>query len=487
MISYGLFCRLRQLHDQQHLNAAQIARELQLDERTVAHWIAQPTYRPRARIVRPSKLDPFKGTIVRLLAQHPFTAAQILQRLREEGYQGGHTILRQFVATVRPRPTEAYLTLQFAPGQAAQVDWASAGTIPVGSTRRRLSFFVMVLCFSRRMYVEFCLREAQEHFLQAHQNAFEFFGGAPHQLIVDNCKVAVTRHERGQAPVFNPRYLDFAHHHGCELRACNPFSPHEKGRVEKAVDYVKRNFLAGLELTSLDALNAAVKLWLCTVANVRQHGATGRTPDELFAEEKAQLRPLPAQRYDVATVHAVQANRSFRVAFEANHYSVPAPYAQAQLTLKAYPHCLVIFHGQSLIAEHPRSYERRRDFEHPEHPRPLLENRFRAHQQRNLLRFLQLGPAAEPYYHQLRERRANAHHHVARIVALSEIHGPDPTARALADALEWQAFSAEYVANLLDQRRRPSPEPAALHLTRASDLLQLELPTPDLSLYQEPS
>jgi len=183
----------------------------------------------------------------------------------------------------------------------------------------------------------------------------------------------------------------------------------------------------------------------------------------------------------------VQANRSFRVAFEANHYSVPAPYAQAQLTLKAYPHCLVIFHGQSLIAEHPRSYERRRDFEHPEHPRPLLENRFRAHQQRNLLRFLQLGPAAEPYYHQLRERRANAHQHVARIVALSEIHGPDPTARALADALEWQAFSAEYVANLLDQRRRPSPEPAALHLTRASDLLQLELPTPDLSLYQEPS
>lgn len=487
MISFEQFCRLRQLHDQEHLNAAQIARELELDERTVAHWIAQPTYRPRAKVSRPSKLDPFKGTIARLLAQHDFSAAQILQRLREEGYQGGATIVRAWVASVRPRPGQPRLSLQFAPAQAAQVDWGHAGMISVGSTRRRLSFFVMVLCFSRRMYLEFFLREAQEHFLTAHQHAFEFHGGAPLQLIVDNCKVAVTRHERGQAPLFNPRYLDFAGHHGCEPRACNPFSPHEKGRVEKAVDYVKRNFLAGLELTSLDAVNAAAKLWLCTVANVRKHAATGRTPDELFAaEEKSRLRPLPAHRYDVATVHSVRANRSFRVAFDANLYSVPATYARAPLTLKAYPERLAFFHGDNLIAEHPRSYERRRDFEHPDHPRPLLENRFRAHQQRNLLRFLQLGAAAEPYYHQLRERRANAHQHLARIVALSEIHGVEATARALADALEYQAFSAEYVANLLDQRRRPKAEPAALHLTRAGDLLQLELPNPDLSIYQKP-
>jgi transposase len=486
VISYELFCRLRQLHDREHLNAAQIARELQLDERTVAFWIDQPIYRQRRTPKRSSKLDPFKGTIVRLLEQHPFTAAQILQRLREEGYQGGRTVVAHFVASVRPRPTQAYLSLQFAPAQAAQVDWASAGTIAVGAARRRVSFFIMVLCFSRRMYLEFCLREAQEHFLQAHQNAFEFFGGTPHQLIVDNCKVAVLRHERGQAAVFNPRYLDFVRHHGAEPRACNPFSPHEKGRVEKAVDYVKRNFLAGLQLTSLDALNAAAKLWLCTVANVRLHAATARKPDDLFAEEKSLLRPLPAHPYDVATVRSVGANRSFRVAFDGNRYSVPAPYAGTQLTLKAYPDRVVLLHGHTRVAEHPRSYERRRDFEHPDHPLPLLENRFRAHQQRNLMRFLQLGAAAEPYYQQLRERRPNVHQHLARIVALSEIHGPDDTARALADALEYQAFSAEYVANLLDQRRRPKAESAALHLTRAGDLLQLELPNPDLSIYQKP-
>lgn len=485
MISYEQFCRLRQLHERERLNVAQIAAAMQLDERTIAYWIAQPAYRPRHSPPRPSKLDAFKGTVVRLLQQHPFSATQILQRLREDGYHGGRTILAEFVAQVRPRSAPAFLSLQFAPAEAAQVDWASAGTLQIGALRRRLSFFVMVLCYSRRMYLEFCLREAQEHFLQAHQHAFQYFGGAPHRLIVDNCKVAVLRHDRGQDPVFNPRYLDFLHHHGAQPRACNPSSPHEKGRVEKAVDYVKRNFLAGLELTSLDALNAAAKLWLCSVANVRQHASTDRRPDDLFAEEKALLRPLPALPYDVATLHDVCANRSFRVAFDANRYSVPAAYAGARLTLKAYPERLVLFHRERLVAEHPRSYERRRDFEHPDHPKPLLENRFRAHQQRVLLRFLQLGPAAEAYYHQLRERRPNLHHHLARIVALSEIYGFDDTARALADGLEYQAFSAEYVANLLEQRRRPRSEPAALHLTRASDLLQLELPTPDLSIYSD--
>lgn len=486
MISFELFCRLRHLHDQQHLNAAQIARELDLDERTVAHWIDQPSYKPRAATKRTSKLDPFKGTIVRLLEQHPFTGTQILQRLREEGYTGGETILRDFLILVRPRPTQAFLSLNFAPAQAAQVDWASAGTIQVGAVRRRLSFFVMVLCYSRRMYLEFTLRETQEHFLACHQNAFTYFLGVPHELVVDNCKVAVTRHERGQPPVFNARYLDFARHHGCELRACNPRSPHEKGRVERAVDYVKRNFLAGLQPSSLDALNAAAKLWLGTVANVRRHGATGETPEELFATEKNHLRLLPAQIYDVATVHTVAANRCFRVAFEGNQYSVPASYARTQLTLKAYPERLVLVHDQKIIAEHVRCYERRRDFEHPNHPKPLLEQRFRAQQQRTLMRFLELTHAAQAYYEVLRERRLNHHQHIARIVALSESHGVEATARAITDALEFRAFSAEYIANLLDQRRRPTATGAALHLTRSSDLLQLELPNPDLSIYQQP-
>ncbi len=485
MISYPTFCRLRQLHDQDGLDVSQIAGELKLHRQTVATWIGRPQYQQRdSPQPRASKLDPFKGTIAHLLSRFDYSASQLHDRLREEGYKGGRSILQEHVARVRPRTRQAFLRLQFAPGQAAQIDWGFAGLIPVGNLRCRLSFFVMVLCHSRRLYVEFTLREAQEHFLAAHRNAFLFFGGVPNELIVDNCKVAVLEHQRGVPPVFNPRYLDFARHHGCQPRACNPLSPHEKGRVERAVGYVKRNFLAGRELGSLDAINAAARLWMDTVANARQHGETGKAPDLLFAEER--LLPVNPNAFDVATLHSVGAGRCFRVRFDANTYSVPAQFAHQALTLKAYPERLVILHGERIVAEHPRDYGRRRDHELPGHAEPLLHQRLRAHQQRQLIRFLTLGPAAQAYYEGLRQRRHDVMVQIQRIVALSEIHGEELVARLLEDLLELQAFSADYVANLATQRLRHRPEPGALHLTRASDLLELELQPPDLSIYHQP-
>ena len=484
MISYQTFCRLRQLRDQDRLDISQIAAELRLHRQTVAQWIGRQEYRQRARRQpRASKLDPFKGTINHLLSRFDYTASQIQSRLREEGYTGGQSILNAYVARVRPRTRQAFLKLQFAPGQAAQIDWGSAGFIRVGNTRCRLSFFVMVLCHSRRLYVEFTLRESQEHFLGAHRNAFHFFGGVPNELIVDNCKVAVLEHRRGLPPLFNPRYLDFARHHGCQPRACNPLSPHEKGRVERAVGYVKRNFLAGRELGSLDAINAAARLWMDTVANVRQHGETGKAPDALFPEER--LRPVNPNPFDVATLHSVGVNRCFRVRFDANAYSVPAQHARQTLALKAYPERILILQGDRIVAEHPRDYDRRQDHELPEHAAPLLHQRLRAHQQRQVMRFLTFGPAAQAYHDGLRQRRHDAVIQMQRIVALAELHGEELISRLLADLVELEAFSADYVANLVTQRLRHWPEPSALHLTRASDLLDLEIQPPDLSVYHQ--
>jgi transposase len=485
VISYPTFCRLRQLRDQDRLDIPQIAAELRLHRQTVATWIDRAEYRQRAASrPRTSKLDPFKGTINQLLARFDYTASQLHSRILEEGYTGGYTILKSHVARVRPRTRQAFLKLQFAPGQAAQIDWGSAGVIQVGNTRCRLSFFVMVLCHSRRLYVEFTLRESQEHFLSAHRNAFHFFGGVPNELVVDNCKVAVLEHRRGLPPLFNSRYLDFARHHGCQIRACNPFSPHEKGRVERAVGYVKRNFLAGRELGSLDAINAAARLWMDTVANVRRHGETNRTPDEVFPEER--LRPVNPNGFDAATLHDVGAGRCFRVRFDSNTYSVPAQYARQALVLKAYPERILILQGDRIVAEHPRDYDRRKDHELPEHAAPLLQQRLRAHQQRQLIRFLALGPAAQAYHDGLRQRRHDAMVQIQRIVALAETHGEELISRLLTDLLELEAFSADYVANLVTQRSRHRPEPSALHLTRASDLLELEIPAPDLSVYHQP-
>ena len=138
MIDYPTFCRIHQLRDQDRLSFAQIAAELGLHPETVSVWTARPTYQQRKPALRASKLDPFKGTIARLLERHPYSASQLLSLLREEGYTGGASILRHHVARVRPRTRQAFLRLQFAPGQAAQVDWGSAGFLPACHPASRL-------------------------------------------------------------------------------------------------------------------------------------------------------------------------------------------------------------------------------------------------------------------------------------------------------------------------------------------------------------
>jgi hypothetical protein len=333
------------------------------------------------------------------------------------------------------------------------------------------------------LYVEFTLAETMEHFLACHQNAFAFFGAVPRRVMVDNMKSAVLRRVVGEDPVLNPRYKDFAAHYGFTISPCSARQPQQKGRVENAVGFVKKNFLAGLERTDFCVLNPAVRQWLDGIANVRLHGTTKRRPVDLFTAEKPALRPLPHAPYDVGQIRPARANNRFRVAFEANSYSVPAEYASALLTLKVYPDVLCIYREDRLIARQVRCYDRHQDFEHPDHPKPLLLQRSRAREQRLLQRFLSLTPKAEAFYRQLQERRFNALHHVRKIVALSEIYGVEKTVRAIQDALEFHAFSSEYIANLLEQYERRLPEPGALMLTRRQDLLDLELPEPDLGLY----
>jgi len=203
VISYGLYCQIQIYYKERGLSFAQIGRELNLDEETVAKWARQKTYSQRLKARRKSKLDPYKPIIQRWLEQHPYSATQIFQRLRaEEAYTGGISILTDYVRRVRPVRAPAFLTLAFAPGECAQVDWGCAGSMAIGSTRRRLSFFVMVLCYSRLCYVEFTLGEATEHFLAAHQNALEFLGRVPAKFLIDNPKTAVLKHSAGEGRSF---------------------------------------------------------------------------------------------------------------------------------------------------------------------------------------------------------------------------------------------------------------------------------------------
>jgi hypothetical protein len=299
----------------------------------------------------------------------------------------------------------------------------------------------------------------------------------------DNCKTAILSHPRGLVPLFNPRYADFAAHYGFVVKACNVRKANEKGIVENAVGYVKHNFLAGRPISQFDSLNPAIDLWLEQIANVRIHGRTHCRPLDMFVAEKPMLKPLPLHPYDCATISQVSVDRQFRVRVDSNRYSVPPAYVGRGLLLKREPDRLCFYDGEKLVASHLRSYERNRDFEDPEHVRSVLERKRRAEEPHLLKRFLAISPLAETYYRQLAERKISWRLHLRKIVALADVHGTENVARALADALVYHAFASDYIANILEHRAGRLPEPGPLHLARKQDLLDLELPAPDLSVY----
>ena len=483
MLDYETFCQIRDHLTRQQLSQAQTARALGLDIRTVAKWANTEQFHPRKGVARAGKLDAFKGQIVRWLDSHPYSAQQIFQRLCEAGYQGGRTIVKDYVHRIRPRHQEAFLRLDFAPGEAAQVDWGEYGSIGVGSTRRRLSFFLMVLCYSRRMYLEFTVSQTSEFFLSCHENAFAAFGGVPQQVMVDNLKSAVLQRLIGAAPVFNPKYLDFSRHWGFEIKPCNLRSGWEKGRVENGVGYVKKNLLAGLELPDFAAMQPAAVMWMDTVANVRVHESTHQRPIDRFEEERVHLKRLNPAGFDLARVSTVRATKQFRVPLDSNHYTVPARYAGHRLTLKAYADRVCIYDRDQLVVRHPRSMDRHQDIEDPDHERQLVVQRKSAREQRLVVQFLAISPRAQGYRDGLETKHVNARAHLRKILALVDLHGQPAVERALDDGLQLQAFSAEYIAHILSARRRIGEEPAALQLTRRADLLDMELPEPDLSIY----
>jgi hypothetical protein len=326
-----------------------------------------------------------------------------------------------------------------------------------------------------------------EQFLSCHRHAFEFFEGVVAKVVIDNLKVGVLRHPLGQKALFHPRYLDLAAHYGFEPVACNVRKANEKGRVENGVGYVKKNFLSGLQIPSFAAIHPAAIQWRDTVANIRLHGETHRKPIDLFAQEKPRLRPLPAMPYDCGVVRPISANGCCHVLVDTNRYSVPHPYASQKLTLKLYPEQLLLFHQQKLLATHPRCHDRRQKISNPDHTKELLAQRKQARDQTLLLAFLALSSQAEAYLRKLEDKRLNSRHHLQKIVALSEIYGPDKIDRALQDALAFEAYGCEYIANILEQRERPATPPGALHLTRRQDLLDLELPPADLTPYEPKS
>lgn len=287
------------------MTKAAIARELGVKRRTVYRWIEageldrevddrQVQYGPRAP--KPTKLDAYKSIIHARLASYPqLTGRRLLDEIRAAGYAGGYTQLAEYVRSVRPRPPEdPVVRFETPPGHQGQVDFADF-RLPWG---RRYAFLV-VLGFSRVLWLQFFSRQRMQEVFEGLEGAFTFFGGVPRELLFDQMKAVVIRDERetGGRITENTEFVRFANHHGFRIRACRPYRARTKGKVERPIRYLRESFFYGRTFTSDSDLNHQARHWLDHVANVRIHSTLKERPLDRLERERAELTPLALRPY----------------------------------------------------------------------------------------------------------------------------------------------------------------------------------------------
>jgi len=301
-----------------------IAIELGVSPRTVSRALRRGGP-PGGKVGRPrgSVLDPYKPFVDELLRSGVWNVEVIWARIRELGYPGKSTILRDYVKPKRPlRVKRATVRFETEPGRQLQVDWGEIAR-KVSGVLTHLYFLVCTLGFSRRFYAWITDRADTEHFLEGMIRAFEWFGGVTEQVVVDNLKSAVLGRVGGQVE-WNPRFLDFAAYYGFRPFACRPYRARTKGKDERMVGYLKRNFFIWhSEAESLSYYQQLLEGWLLTHADLRVQGTVKRPVTELFAEEQPRLQPLPAVRYDTSYQEDRLAEWDGYIDVGGNRYSIP--------------------------------------------------------------------------------------------------------------------------------------------------------------------
>jgi transposase len=384
----------------------------------------------------------------------------------ERGYRGGPSRFRAVVACHRPRPkAEAYLRLRTLPGEQAQVDWAHFGHVTIGRTRRPLMAFVMVLSYSRQIFLRFFLDARMENFLRGHLGAFAAWNGIPRVILYDNLKsAALERH--GQAIRFNPALLDFAAHYRYEPRPVAVARGNEKGRVERAIRYVRDGFFAARTFKDIDDLNAQAEAWCCEqAADRRCPEDQARSVAEVFTEEAPQLLKLPDNPYPVVEQVAVSAGKTPYIRFDLNDYSVPHTYIRRTLTVLADPHRLRIADGQAIIATHPRSYDKGRQIEQPDHVEALAAWKREASRHRATDRLTQAAPSSRTLLVRAAERGGNLGSMTASLLQLLERYGADQLEAAITEALERDVPHPNAVRLALERRRDDRKQDPPVGLT----------------------
>ncbi len=457
---------------------SRIADELAIDRASVARYLIDPDPR-RKPAVRQSKLDPFREQIRELLDSDPHASAAVIrQRIEANGFEGGISIVKDYLRTIRPKPRRAFTRFETPAGQQCQIDWGHFGSLSYGNTMRKLYVLAVVLCYSRLLYLEFTHSMNQQTLHRCLLNAFHFFGGVTRELVSDNMLTAVIERD-GALIRFNEAFLDFLRPLHVTPRACNLRSPHEKGKVEKGVvHYIRYNFWPLRRFCDLADVNAQARHWRDTVANVRIHATTGVRPIDRAKEEV--LSPLPQLLPDCRESSMAKVHTDFSIRFDGNTYTCPPWCVGKQVLVKADFLTLTIYLKDKVIATHSRCWQRKQRIELPAHREAAIKGMRRQWQSEEVAAFATLGEVARRYLEQIAKARLPIRKNVARLLDLKDKYGPAALMAAIEKAMMKTAWGADYIENILLQDSTPVQKQPPVRL-KEDRLNHIRLEEPNLA------
>ena len=405
--------------------------------------------------VRLSKLDVYAPLIKETLEKYPtITGLRVYEKLKDAGYTGGITIVREQLRKLGAVKREPVIRFETGPAQQAQMDWSPYTIHFTRTGKMTVLCFSYILGYSRRQYIDFTLRRDFHTLIRRHQDAFQYYGGVAMECLYDNEKTVVLRWEAGR-PIFNPAFADFITFYRCKPIACRPRTPQTKGKIEAPFKYVESNLLGGRDFQDIEDLRATARWWLKEKSDLHIHDTTRRAPIELFQEEKQKLQPLPLHPYDTSEVAIRVCEGDGFIEFEVNWYSVPPKNIADIVTLKATEREVLIYSPElELIARHERQPAgSRKRMENPEHF-VTKKNRYGLEPVREA--FIALGDGAESFLAGLTNKQPrNCGFHARFILRLREEYQSEDINNALKHAERYQAYEGGAVERILKAKATP--------------------------------
>lgn len=470
-ISEELRAKILRYHHVEQWPIGTISTQLSVHHTTIKRVLAEAGIPKKKLLVQGSIIEPFIPYILEQLEQYPkLTAKRLYNMVKERGYPGGDDHFRHLISLYRQRPpAEAFLRLRTLPGEQAQVDWGSFGTITIGKAKRSLVAFVMILSYSRRIYLQFYLNQRMENFLRGHEGAFLAFNGLPRVLLYDNLRSAVLERQ-GSIIRFNPSLLSFAAHYRFEPRPVAVARGNEKGRVERAIRFIRDNFFAARTYNDIDDLNAQAKTWCETVAMDRPCPEDkARTVREVFAQEQPGLLALPENPYSCDEIETVSVGKTPYIRFDLNDYSVPHTEVQKRLTVNATLDKVMILDGQKIVATHQRSYDKSAQIENPEHIKALVKQKQKASLHRGQNFLTNAVPCAYDFLKQAVERGYVLKSITKQLMELFDDYGAEDLKEAMQQALDKNSPHPNTVRKCLQILRDKRKQKVTIQSTYASN------------------